>query len=275
MNLCEILKVKKGLPAENLHSLLFARKLARNPEILPEATVTGYPCILENSAGKPIVNYRIYGNENGVGDLVENGENSGKYEARIACRGKNLFDKNATAETGSIDRNGSIVQTNGWITQILLIKCSDIITIHATNGLGTNANIRCFDYGKNFLGTVLQSTNNALKNTVKLLSETRYIQTCFRENNLDSYQIELGSEATEYAPYCEPVTISIFLEKPLKTGEILKYPENVLVHADGTEENAVLPEIPTFSGTTTIETDTEIQPSNMEITYKKGYCNDK
>lgn len=81
-------------------------------------------------------------------------------------------------------------------------------------------------------------------------------------------QLELGSESTPYEPYHEPITTNIYLDEPLKTDDILKYPENVLVHADGTAENITLPSIPTFDSTTIISTDTEIQPSNMEIKYK-------
>lgn len=44
------------------------------------------------------------------------------------------------------------------------------------------------------------------------------------------------------------------------------YIEYVL--AEPTTETINLPEIPTFDGTTIITTDTEIQPSNIEITYK-------
>lgn len=81
-------------------------------------------------------------------------------------------------------------------------------------------------------------------------------------------QIEVGSESTAYEPYKEPVITNIYLDETLKASEILKYPENVLIHADGTEETVILPEIPTFNGTTVITTDTEVKPSNMEITYK-------
>ncbi len=81
-------------------------------------------------------------------------------------------------------------------------------------------------------------------------------------------QLELGDTATEYEPYREPVTTNILLDKPLETGEILKYPENVIEHSDGTSESVSLPKIPTLSGTTIVEIDTEIQPENIEITYK-------
>ena len=41
-----------------------------------------------------------------------------------------------------------------------------------------------------------------------------------------------------------------------------------IIRENSTAESLTLPEIPTFDGTTIITTDTEIQPSNMEITYK-------
>lgn len=45
--------------------------------------------------------------------------------------------------------------------------------------------------------------------------------------------------------------------------------------AEPIEESIELPEIPTFNGTTTVEIDTEIQPSAMEITYKSKKENEK
>lgn len=66
----------------------------------------------------------------------------------------------------------------------------------------------------------------------------------------------------------EPITTHIYLKESLKTGDVLRYPENVLEHSNGTIDSVSLPKIPTFSGTTIISTDTEVEPSDMEITYK-------
>lgn len=97
---------------------------------------------------------------------------------------------------------------------------------------------------------------------------------------LEDAMLELSSEATAYELYGykipvvtsgenhEPITTSIYLDEPLKTGDILKYPANIIEHADGTTESISLPQLPTLTGTTVILTDTEIQPANMEIKYK-------
>lgn len=179
MNLWELLKVSKGLSPHDVKTLLFAKKFSDTERIfLVDRSVGGYPCILENSAGRPLVEYKIYGNtinEESVGNPV--------YVVLKDSEGSVLYD-------------------------------SDGYKLHSDDVWGYR---------------ILAVTK----------SEDR-----------------------------QPVRTSIFLEKPLKTGEILKYPENVLVRADGTSKNVILPEIPTFSGTTTIEIDTEIQPSNIEVTYK-------
>ena len=72
----------------------------------------------------------------------------------------------------------------------------------------------------------------------------------------------------------EPVTTNIFLDKPLYKGDyITKDKSGGRVHREWgvdepTTESIDLPEIPTFKGTTIIETATEIPPSNIETTYK-------
>lgn len=387
MNFHEILKVKKGLPAENLHSLLFARKLAGNSEIFQEETATGYPCILENSAGKPIINYKIYGNsvQNGtpspdnpvevqsVGTLITEGENSGKYEITVVCRGKNLFNKNGLFLDGYLKFDGEISGGNDWKTTNYYIKCSGTVTVSTPHGLGTNPYLVCYDIDKNFLGAVLSGGGTLQEKTVNLLPETYFIKISCRTIALNSYQLEIGENATEYEPYKEPVRTSIILDEPLRkisdysdfidfknnkivrnigvksfygTEPLIKgnypvansnqfylsrwadldqnakvdatlnthfvnkkvengtdigvyynfypalnfLPKNADVNdfqafldtenakgtpvtvyyplAEPTEEIVKLPEIPTFSGTTIIETATEILPSDIEITYK-------
>lgn len=273
ISLQEVLRVGSGLPAQDLHTLLFARKLAGNSKKFLKATVDGYPCVLENSAGKNLVSYRIYGSEDGVGDLVENGENSGKYEVRIACRGKNWFNKNGIEwESGILDDDGNNTDSTVSHFTMNFIRVMSGVTYTWSGDKGNKSQstrVYFYDNEKKWLGrTAPYSATTPM--TIVIPDNCIYVRLqAIADKSIDDWQLELGSEATEYEPYREPVTTSIFLEKPLKTGEILKYPENVLVHADGTEENIVFPEIPTFSGTTIIETDTEIQSSYMEITYKE------
>lgn len=76
-------------------------------------------------------------------------------------------------------------------------------------------------------------------------------------NNLRIYDffITKDNTATDYEPYHEPITTNIYLDEPLGEGQSINYKK------DG------LPTIPTFKGTSILNADTTIQPSNAEITY--------
>lgn len=277
-NLHEILKIKNGLPAKNLHNLLYARKFTGNSGNIQKKTATGYPCILENSAGKTVIKYRIYGNENCVGNLVESGVNSGKYEIPVVCRGKNLFNniwEQGQYVDGVWQADNLVRATGDWIK----VQGGKQYTMSINDGLeiGAFINFNYFDADKQWLGnrTTLNMSvfpNDSHEITLFTLPENaEYARLTVRPyKDISGYitpqmaenlkvQFEEGETATGYEPYYEPVTTSIFLDKPLESGEILKYPEN-----------KSLPQIPTFEGTTIIETATEIPPSDMEITYRKA-----
>lgn len=82
--------------------------------------------------------------------------------------------------------------------------------------------------------------------TVNPIGNTgRYVFNMSDETTLDDFKIFLASEYAKGTP----VTVYYAL-------------------AESTTEPISIPSIPTFDGTTIITTDTEIQPSNMEITYK-------
>lgn len=305
ISLQETIKVKNGLPAEDLHSLLFCRKLAKKQGKFRKTTVENYPCILENSAGKPVISYKIYGNENGVGNLQENGENSGKYAIPVVTRGKNLlkfftYGKSVTYNgvTTTIENDGTIIingKTTGgvWIEigykfgiytdyqykPILNLPQNAVYTLSAKivggscstqtrfalggyiDGTETSTNFPC-DFGKK---CTFNSENFLFDRLFLSLGNAGVVYDNFKVQ----LQLESGENATEYEPYHEPVTTGIFLEKPLETGEILEFPEKILVSPDGTEKTVVLTDIPTFSGTTIVETATDTKPSNMKITYKE------
>ena len=139
------------------------------------------------------------------------------YRIPVVVRSKNLFDKNDATVLGYINSSGNVQSGgSGWYTTQNFIKCSGIISLHAENGLGNGAYIACYNSAKVLIGTVRQSNNNSASVTVQLVSGTKYIKTCCRDNNLDSYQLEFGDTATEYETYHEPVTTNIYLDEPLR-----------------------------------------------------------
>ena len=139
------------------------------------------------------------------------------YRIPVVVRSKNLFDKNDATVLGYINSSGNVQSGgSGWYTTQNFIKCSGIISLHAENGLGNGAYIACYNSAKVLIGTVRQSNNNSASVTVQLVSGTKYIKTCCRDNNLDNYQLEFGDTATEYETYHEPVTTNIYLDEPLR-----------------------------------------------------------
>ncbi len=89
--------------------------------------VSGYPATLPDSISTPLLEYKVYGNiqQNGtpspespvevqsVGSLITEGENSGKYEISVVCRGKNLFDETQVT-TGYINGKGNLINQENW-----------------------------------------------------------------------------------------------------------------------------------------------------------------
>lgn len=274
MNLWEILKTSEGLPPPDLETLLFARKIgSKGPGSSTTTSIAnGYPCVLENSVGLPAAGYKIYGNsiqdgELSVGDLVTEGEHKGKYKITVVTSGKNLLDIERLKES-----------TESWITPAY--KLSLKLKPNAEYTLSSNVPYAVGNQPLYFNGAA-HSTHGVYKDrpitAVSSDDGTIFVAVCKGRQYADDilsgkYYIllEAGSKSTAYEPYYEPAATSIYLAKPLKTGDILKYPENVLEHPDGTIESVSLPKIPTFNGTAIISTDTEVEPSNMEIAYKSG-----
>lgn len=326
--LWELLKVSKGLPPSDLETLLEARKIGNKSSgsSTEVSTANGYPCTLKNSAGLPVIDYKIYGNtveEKSVGEPVfaklydSDGvrlldsegyalcsQDVAEYRIPVECRGKNLLKfysydntKFHNGVTITIDSIGTLTINgtttgNTWVellykfggnteyqyTPILRLRKNSEYTLSSAVVSGTATENRLFSLGgyieethetKNF---ICYFGRTLTFNTEEYLFDRLFLSLGAKGvtyNNLKiRLQLELGSEATEFEPCHDPATTNIYLAKPLKTGDILKYPENVIEYSDGTSESVSLPKIPTLRGTTVITTDTEIQPSNMEITYK-------
>lgn len=214
------------------------------------AEMEDVPPLKITSTGQPLTEYQIYGNtvQNGtpspdnpaevrsVGDPVyaefcstDGAQLYGSdgvafcskdvsgYAIPITVYGKNLFDKELPTQKGYISKDGNIEYQENWLTTIGYIKCSvSIITVSSKTGLGSGTYINCYDINKNLLGTVLQGLGNNTSKTLTLSYGTCFIRVCCRDNALSSYQIESGTTVTEYEPYQEPITTTIYLDEPLR-----------------------------------------------------------
>lgn len=272
MNLNEVLKVSKELSPDSLHDMLFARKLSARPT--ETVTVSGYPCVLENSAGKPVVDYRIYGNsvqndtptpENSVlvqsfGDLITDGEYAGKYKIPVVASTENNVPKTTNIYLDEpLRKIGDYADVIDFERGVAERKINKIVfdgtedfRAHSTlkgwfqllDNTVLVGRLACcthfyYTYSANSMPEGSFTTVNPIGNT------GRYVFNMSDETTLDDFKIFLASEYAKGTP----VTVYYAL-------------------AESTTEPISIPSIPTFDGTTIITTDTEIQPSNMEITYK-------
>ena len=95
------------------------------------------------------------------------------------------------------------------------------------------------------------------------------IRLCGNSIFVSNIQIEEGSTATPYEPYHEPITTPIYLPTPLYSGEVIRS-DGTITRSDGTTETFTAPQIPTLNGTTVIDVDTAVKPTEMYIKYKSS-----
>ena len=229
-----------------------------------------------------VKDYRIYGAENGVGEIVTDGEYAGKYKVPITVRGKNFIDKDNITIT---PRNRRFYEKNG---DLITIQGNEGASQYASSG-GTLAlefpkTLPSGKYTFSIYVTLLEEgiwgtgmriyANNSYmftysSNTVGLRkkikgtysAENGFSSLVIRLNGckwlieVDTLQVESGDTATDYEPYIEPQTVNIYLDEPLETGEVVQQ------SVDG------LPSLPQFKGTTIYEVQTEVPPSGMEVCY--------
>lgn len=282
MNLQKTLKIKNSLPPSNLHELLFSRKLVGNSGQF--TTATGYPCVLSNSIAGKSLEYRIFGNsvqdgtpspENpvevrSVGELVMNGENQGKYAVPIISISTDGRTKTTTvclseplrkiftysdeiSENTVIRRTKSIVingsekwllsssNTSNWVRYPIGLQTDDLIT-SGSYATAVSDKIR-----------TQNSSENAEKDTLSLRRGGSRIIWFFVPFEM------LGNISADDTEKILDAWKQWLSENPVNVQYVLESSET---------EPIIQPAIAVFGGMTTVTTDTEIPPSNMEITYK-------
>lgn len=283
--------------------------------------VEGKVLRLDNSAGKVLRDYKIYGNSvqdgmpsadspveiQNVGDY---NETTGKYDVPIAVGGKNLLNlENATkiggtsfAVTDNVVTITDIGDSYGltWMNKYIGLQGGQTYyfkTIPSSN-VNSAAGWRInYTDGTNS-GTKGYSAAITIPEDKEVKSVYLYIGWDLSHEEpitLKNIQIELGTTATEYEPFIEPVTTVISLDEPLRlvsdsadyidyknqkvvrnvevlddTG-MLTIEESYSVMDSPVEEPMDLPVIDTNLYTNVISVGTQIQPSNVKVTYfKKG-----
>lgn len=192
------------------------------------------------------------------------------YKIPVVTRGKNLFDYNAEYTDNIQTKMYTIsnLDTNKYYT------CST--SFEKIPGVGA---------ASLYFAGGSSSTNGVWKNTPRTFKPdangqiavyVRYAALSGAPaifNKVISGEItvmvEEGTTATPYEPYHEPITTPIYLPTPLYSGEVMRS-DGTITRSDGTTKTFTAPQIPTLNGTTVIDVDTAVKPTEMYAKYKSS-----
>ena len=268
MTLWEILKANKTGIAPDMFTMLAASKMNGGRDRLRE--LSGIPPLSFTAKGKPLTAWSITGN------TVQNGtptpENSVEVQA-VGDRTANLFDSDSS-EIAAIDitTGRDVAFYKSRRSDFILVEANDVITISGQNG-----DIRIFEYdtNKNYLDT------NFIYDNSFSITNSGYIKFVGAlESITETIMVNLGSTPLPYEPYgykipfttaaedgSESITTTVYLDKPLYSGEVMRS-DGTITRSDGTTETFTAPQIPTLNGTTVIDVDTAVKPESIYIEYK-------
>lgn len=264
MNLHRILQISKGLPPDSLHDMLFARKLSTRPT--ETVTVSGYPCVLENSAGKPVVDYKIYGNT--VQDGTPMPDNPVEVKS-VGDKTKNLFNENDVTYGYWINQDGSIetslfaLKSNANIDVVtgktICAKAYGLVPYDIAISYYDKDNafiLRAMSYSGSFVST--PPSNAAYGVFCVAASNTATIP--ITPEKLASYKIVLTyGESTEYYPYGYKLPVVV-------TGKNLWDDEKAAIQSSG-----LLSGKPSFEDGVLIAQGTDDPNYDKPTNYQNGY----
>lgn len=214
-------------------------------------------------------NYRIYGNENGVGDLQENG----KYLIPVTIKGKNIMsggfnrkNKNQYVDVLYVEAD---LESNTTYTISFILNRGNQVYLNG-NLLSNNQSRYTTGTGNRqsmtfTTGTISRSTLNQYNSDYGWIlfknAKNQEEYTTFTDVMLVEGTESLG----EYEPYHEPKTVNIYLDEPLNENDYIDFREQKRFNSDDTSEIISMPTLPTINGTNIFTVDTEVQPSKVYI----------
>lgn len=250
----DLLMVSKGKPYPNLRTLLFAKKFKMGGKFVKEylRTVSGVPCVLPDSVGKPTVDYKIYGetyqspemynptlkdkdgyylidSENyllrsndppqyiikSVGDKIDDDN----YIIIVLTSGKNIWNTELT-NGYSLDENGLPVINNRCCATLSPIYYKNIDNSKISyNASSTNTHVMYSVFNDDILIRRL----NCISGDTLDMSGGNKVYFSFYQNDMivlasdiSKIQIEFGDVITEYEPYFTPIQTPIYINNSLK-----------------------------------------------------------
>ena len=230
------------------------------------------------SDGKRLKNYRIYGAEGGVGDLVTDTESEyyGKYAIPIKIEGKNIAPISGVPSTlrgvaWAYRADGAVTGTRTSVNenlsdftyaQFTLSAGSYIFTrfdSESANAGGSTYQANIVIAGTSHWGTGVYSFTINDTATIKIVLR---VYAAFDGTAIFKPMIRKATVADgTFEPYQEPKIYSIFLDEPLGADEYVDFREQ----KNDSGDIVLMPAVITINGTNVLSVDTTVQPAKIYL----------
>lgn len=275
-NLNDVLLAMSNIPVVDPIAEIWGRGLQGGGYTIIE--YTGALPITINANGEPLLDYQIYGNvvqngtptpENpimpfGCGELETTGIHAGQYKLPILSNSTvtNIY----LGETQTTRRIKKLVLTGeeNYDYQPLYSRYIFVVSSALASGL---RDIPCFctHYQSIYNG---ESIDNIPNNTIYINWQAVGAQFCIKDEAITTLADFKSYLAAQYATGT-PVTIWYILAEP-ETGIVNEPLMKIGDHADTVSMEQAGVSIPTNKGTTVIDYDGTLKPSQMYIKYLEG-----
>ncbi len=183
-------------------------------------------CIFGNSLQESVPSPEEPVEIKSVGDLVTEGENSGKYKIGVTARGKNLFDSDLwlpyfdKLEDGSYKSNRSINTSHK--ADCFLPKGTYQLSYDINCPKGKDYSLVLYNLSGDYAYYNWKASNGEWTHRTHIvnLTEDAYFigwsySAPINELFFKNLQIEKGNEETQFEPYKAPQTFELYLDAPL------------------------------------------------------------
>ena len=268
---------------------LYSSTIFKQGYIIEEHSVI--PAELDDTIGKDLLSYKIIGRtkievrpgtENpivkfGVGDLIKEGEHTGKYLIPVVI--KENFINTEAITIGKEIKDGIIIDNeNCWVSDY--IPVNHYVT-YIANGIFEN--IIEYDENYSLIQSIKMETVNGNRKYTPSIN-AKYVKISSYNTNLNNARFQPHKDNLDYNDFQEPIYIDIYLPVPLYDGDYILFKENGngILHQEyglsfPKEINISLPKLPTFKDeitpnglTTIIDINTTIRPKEFYCKYKSA-----
>ena len=253
--------------------ILLNRSVRTSSELEPDT----FPFVFR-SDGKRLKNYRIYGAEGGVGDLVTDTESEyyGKYAIPIKIEGKNIAPISGVPSTlrgvaWAYRADGAVTGTRTSVNENLSDFTYAQFTLSAGSYIFTrfdseSANAGGSTYQANILidgtahwGTGVYSFTINDTATIKIVLR---VYSAFDGMAIFKPMLRKATVADgTFEPYQEPKTHNILLSEPLAEDEYIDFREQ----KNDSGDIVLMPAVITINGTNVLSVDTTVQPAKIYL----------